>query len=196
MVKGETCECGRCGACIDAIDLMEKEQRRELTPAEDKHACYLEQHCRIDDGLVNNNIHLSDSHKRLAAIRWEERNAKAWWVTEDANESAYEAGSLSMFMRQCTTPKKMFDPREPGRECAFCKRRGHYTGTCMVTPVAQAMITHVGMTELQRAKQRFVIGLLGRWRPTTDTRGSRMEQAMRVMEQGRVANVGNPWKDR
>ena len=63
QMRGERCSCGRCGACDMQIDLLEKEQKHDMSPAEDKIAFMLEKGNREEDALKhvssNNNIHLT-----------------------------------------------------------------------------------------------------------------------------------------
>jgi hypothetical protein len=194
---------------------------------------YLESHRLLINSIAsfNNNIHPNPFQQQQSAEYESERSSDAWSVrgeggdveadekeNEDDDEEvtnvdsnhayAYAGGSASHYCRTLPFGKKSFNPLKPGRECAFCKRKGHHTNSCMIIPPSPVLLMHPHMTSQQLAKQTFVIKLLkwdtqpqgidgGIYRDADvsvfESNGAKLAYSKRVIERGDKANEGNPW---
>ena len=80
-------------------------------------------------------------------------------------------------------------------KCKFCKRKGHTIYACIVVPPGIHRREGRKSTQIQKNKQEFVTELLNRERNIVVQceKESLKDVVQRALEQGRIANEGNPW---
>ena len=216
MGQPAVCGCGECGECRRGIDLMHKEKKEEKGTRQSSAREIEKQQQALEAQLAssdsNENTSMDQLLKEQARVWFEERATEAWQGEEEEEEEACmqmaEVGHrgpprakepLREYMAGLKGKKK-FDKHEEGRQCIFCKRKGHRRCSCMIVPPAEPENPERNPTELQLRKREFVMGLIRRARaPTVEElrkkgeEEARMPVVQRAIELGRAANEGNPW---
>jgi hypothetical protein len=213
----EQCTCGFCGQCTAGIDLAQKERRKSMMQAKDMRARAVEQKWQELYG-TDERKPTAESYKLPETLReyaqWyeSEKASGAWqllamqdeWETEaqmqeEKYKSAEGPSRSTIPLRELVGRpgcKKLFDKADPNKVCRFCKRKGHTIQSCMVCPRKEG--PKKDETELQRRKREFVLGLCARPRKEKgwaelQTGEERKQALKRALEEGRLANEGNPW---
>lgn len=215
VIIEDECDCGRCGTCLQGLDLMPKEKkardsihgqppRSEMAQrVEQQQAAMIALLESLDPKNTGPNYLTSDTSAdsgtdwRLQAAPDEcetSQQMQAEWPVHSA--PARSPISLREIMKEGKFGKKAFNKWD--RSCTFCKRRGHTRQTCMMAPV-DPDIPFPAATPLQKAKQKFVLDLLKRpAAPKVETLRdgrTRLQTVEEVLRLGEEADKENPWAD-